>query len=167
RGGLQVARHGSRRSAGALEPGEEVSELGLLGTEVLDVARVRRHLERRARHHVHAVALEPTDLLRVVGEEAHALHAQVAQDLCPDAVVAQILPEAELEVRLHRVAALVLEGVGADLVGEPDAPALLAEVDEDAAARHRDRLERLAALVAAVAAPRAEDLAGPAPAGPA
>src|SRR2546426_4627708 len=80
------------RSAGALEPGEKVSELGLLGAEVLDVARVRRHLERCARHHVHAVALESPDLLRVVGEEPYPVHAQGAQDLRPDAVFAQVLP---------------------------------------------------------------------------
>ena len=35
-----------------------MSELGLLGAEVLDVARVRRHFQRGARHHVDAVALE-------------------------------------------------------------------------------------------------------------
>src|SRR5437773_10058220 len=59
------------RSARLLQPGQEMSELRLLGAEVLDVAGVGRDLERGARHHLDAVALEPPDLLRIVGEEPH------------------------------------------------------------------------------------------------
>src|SRR5262249_15178121 len=115
------------------------------------VAGVRRDLERRACDDGDAVALEPADLPRIVGEEADALHPQVPEDLRPDAIVAEVLAEAELEVRLDGVASAVLQGVGADLVREPDPASLLVEVDEDAAPRHRDGRERLAELVAAVA----------------
>src|SRR5262245_32435057 len=149
-----------RRSALALQPGQEMAELRLLGAEVLDVPRVRGDLERRARDDVDPVALEAADLLRVVREEADAAHAEVAEDLCADAVVAQILAEAELEVRLDRVEAAVLERVRADLVGEADPASLLVEVDEHAAPRDRHRLDRLPQLIAAVAALRAEDVAG-------
>lgn len=57
------------------------------------------------------------------------------------------------------VEALVLEGVGVELVVEADAAALLAEVEQDAAAVG-DALDRLAQLRATVAAGRAEDVAG-------
>ena len=55
--------------------------------------------------------------------------AEVAQDLRADAVVAPVLLEAELEVRLDRVAALVLQRVGAHLVRQADAAAFLVQVD--------------------------------------
>src|SRR6266403_2991565 len=148
------------RSARLLEPGQEMSEFRLLGAEILDVAGVGRDLERRARHHLDAVALEPSDLLRIVGEEAHVADAEIAEDLRTDAVVAQVLPEPELEVGLHGVEPSVLQRVGADLVGEPDATALLMQIDEHAAARDRDRLERLAELVAAIAPLGTEHVAG-------
>src|SRR5262249_42876367 len=121
------------RLGGTLGPGEQMAELRLLGAQVADVPGPRLGLERCPRHDVDAVALEAADLLRVVGEEPDPADAEVAQDLCPDAVVAQILAEAELEVRLDGVAALILERVGADLVRQPDSAALLMEVDEHAA----------------------------------
>jgi hypothetical protein len=52
-------------------------------------------------------------------------HAEVDEDLRADPVVAQVGGEAQLEVRRDRVVALVLELVGAELVLEPDAAALL------------------------------------------
>src|SRR3954463_10527595 len=104
-----------------------MTQLRLLGAEVLDVPGMRRHLERRARHDADAVRLEAADLLRVVGQQADVTHAEVAQYLRTDAVVAQIVAEAELEVRLDGVAALILQRVGADLVRQPDPPALLVE----------------------------------------
>ena len=55
---------------------------------------------------------------------------------------------------------LVLEVVGAQLVVEADAAALLAHVDDDAAALLGDHLHRLLELLAAVAAHAAEDVAG-------
>src|SRR5262245_22149991 len=142
------------------QPGQEVSELRLLGAQVLDVPGVGCDLERSTRLHPDAVALEPADLLGVVGEQADEPHTQVAQDLRTDAVVAQVLPEPELEVGLDRVAALVLERVGADLVGEADASSLLVQVDQHAAARRGDQIERLAELVATVASLGAEHVSG-------
>ena len=84
-----------------------------------------------------------------------------AQDLRADAVVAQVGREAEPLVGLDRVEALlVLQPVGADLVLEPDAAALLAHVEQHAAALGLDHLQRGLELLAAVAAQRAEGVAG-------
>ena len=74
-------------------------------------------------------------------------------------VVAGVLGQAERGVGGVGVEALVLEGVRVELVVEADAAALLAEVEQDAAAVC-DPLHRLAQLRAAVAPGRAEDVAG-------
>src|SRR5439155_3631888 len=142
-----------------LEPGEQVAELRLLRAKVPDVTGPRLGLERRTGHDIDAVALEAADLLGVVGEEPDAVDTQVAQDLRADPVVPQILAEAELQVRLDGVPALVLERVGADLVRQPDPPALLMEIDEDAATGRGDQGERLLELIPAIAALGAEHVA--------
>ena len=60
-----------------------------------------------------------------------------------DAVLARVGREAELDVRLDGVAALVLQRVRAQLVAEADAAALVAaQVDDDALALGGDALER-------------------------
>ena len=109
-----------------------MAELLLLGPEVSDVAAPRRHLERHALDDVDAVALQPGDLARVVGQEPDALDAEIAQDLRADPVVARILLEPELQVGLDGVPPAVLERLRPDLVREPDAASLLVHVDEHA-----------------------------------
>ena len=52
--------------------------------------------------------------------------AEVDEHLRADAVLARVGGEAELHVGLDGVAALVLQRVGADLVAEADAAALVA-----------------------------------------
>ncbi len=89
------------------------------------------------------------------------MHAEVHQDLRADAVLAAVHRQSELEVRVHRVVALLLQGVGADLVAEADATALVAaQVDDHAAAFPSHHLDGGIELRAAVAAPRAEHVAG-------
>ncbi|MEZ5419033.1 MAG: hypothetical protein R2708_17085 [Vicinamibacterales bacterium] len=63
-------------------------------------------------------------------------------------------------VGLDSVAAAVLKGVGADLVGKADAAAFLVQVEHHAAALDGDPPERHVGLLAAVAARRVEDVAG-------
>ena len=65
------------------------------------------------------LALEPVDLLRVVRQDPDRAQPEVDEDLRPDAVLAQVGGQAELEVRVDRVEALLLELVGAQLVGRP------------------------------------------------
>ena len=69
--------------------------------------------------------------------------------------------QALLQVGVDGVVALLLELVGADLVAESDAATLVAaQVDQDAAALLLDQVERGVQLRAAVAAQRAEHVAG-------
>src|SRR5207244_2320997 len=85
---------------------------------------------------------------------------EVGENLVSDAVVARIRRKAELEIRLHRVEARLLQLVRAQLVEQPDAPSLLGHVQEDASVLAADLGERLLELLAAVAAHGVEDVAG-------
>ncbi len=92
--------------------------------------------------HLHAELLQAADLLRVVRQQADRLHLQRVQHVRRDAVVALVVAEAEGEVGLHGVEAVVLQAVGADLVQEADAAPFLPQVEQDAVLHLPDRLER-------------------------
>ena len=103
----------------------------------------------------------PPYLRRVVRHQPHGRDAQVDEDLRADAVLARVDRQPELEVGVDRVAAVLLEGVGADLVAEADAAALVtAQVHDDARALGGDLGQRRVQLGSAVTAQRAEDVAG-------
>ena len=86
--------------------------------------------------------------------------AEVDEDLRADAVVAQVDRQAELEVGVDGVHALVLQVVGLELVQQADAAALLGQVEQHAGALALDHRQRRLELLAAVAAQRVEDVAG-------
>ena len=71
------------------------------------------------------VALQAPDLLRVVREYPDRAEPEVDEDLRADPVVAQVHGEPEALVRFDGVKALLLQPVGAQLVQQADAPALL------------------------------------------
>ena len=85
---------------------------------------------------------------------------EVDQDLRADAVVAQVGRQAELQVGVDGVEALLLQLVGAQLVEQADAAPLLGEVEQHALALLLDHRQRGLELLAAVAAQRVEDVAG-------
>ena len=86
---------------------------------------------------------------------------EVDEDLGADAVLPAVDGQAELEVGVDGVAALVLQGVGPQLVGDADAPALVApQVDHHAHACLGHPLDGGGQLEAAVAAQRPEHVAG-------
>src|SRR5690242_14421152 len=80
-----------------------VPELFFLGLEIPPREFRRRDLERQRLDDRQAVALEAHELPRVVCEEPHRPHAERAQNLRADAVVALVGLEAELLVRLDGV----------------------------------------------------------------
>src|SRR5262245_10933397 len=82
-----VASVGERR--------EQVPELVALGAQVLPVGLVGGDLDGYPLHEVKPVALQPHDLLGVIGEEAEILHPEIPQDLGADPVLAQVGGEAE------------------------------------------------------------------------
>ena len=77
-----------------------------------------------------------------------------------DAVLAQIHPEAQLQVRLHSVETLLLKFVSHDLRCQPDPPPFLPHIDDHARALIVDLLHRVMQLRTAIAPARPEDIAG-------
>ncbi len=138
-----------------------VAELELLGAQVGQVLVVRGHQQRHAADDAQVVALELDELRRVVAHEPQRGDAQVGQDLGADVVRARVDGQAELEVGLHGVAALILQTVRVHLARQPHAAPLVAtQVDHHAAAFGGHPTKRGFELRAAIAAQRAEDVAG-------
>jgi hypothetical protein len=86
-------------------------------------------VRRRPRgSHQHALAhdddlgLDLLQLVRVVGLQVNASHAERPQHGGHDAVLAPIVVEAEHQVRLDRVEPALLQALRANLVDEPGAP---------------------------------------------
>src|SRR5688500_14343484 len=68
----------------------------------------------------------------VVRNQSDAPEPQIAEDLCALLVAPQIDAEPQTLVGLDRVGAGVLQGVGADLVDDPNTATFLLLVDDDA-----------------------------------
>src|SRR5438477_5404665 len=139
---------------------DEVSRPRGLGPQVEGVELVGRHHVGDAARDADAVLLELRNLVGIVGHQPHRADLEAGEHVRRDRVIALVVAEAEREIGVHGVEALVLQRVGADLVDQADPAALLAEIEEQAA-RHRGqpaqgRLE----LVAAIAAQGARHVAG-------
>src|SRR5215203_2485685 len=127
--------HSTRTAAGAgpsvrslLDSRELVPQLLLLRLEVAAGVIGRRDLERQPFDDGELVALDADQLARIVRQQAHRTDPEILQDLDADAVVALIGLETEPLVRLDGVESLILQLVGANLVGQPDSPPLLVEI---------------------------------------
>lgn len=145
---------------GGLHAAEVVAHAGTLRFEVAPIGVVGRHFEADLFDDIQAVDAQSCGFLGVVGEDADAVDAEIAEDLGAGAVVAFVGGEAEGEIGIDGVHAFVLEFVGFDLVGEADAAAFLSEIDEDATAFVGDHGHGGFELLAAIAAHGAEDIAG-------
>ncbi len=110
---------------------KQVPHLLALRPQIVEIGEVRRDLQRQARHDRDAVALQPRDLGRVIGEQAHLPHPEVTQHRGGVAVVPHVLRQAQEMIRLDRIVALVLDRVGTDLIGQADAASLLTEVEQN------------------------------------
>ena len=112
----------------------KVSQLQALGLEVIGVVLARADPVSFERIDVTPACSRPARFFGLFVMRRTRRDAEVAQDAGREIVAAAVGLEAEREVRLDRVVALVLELIRADLVAEADAAALLHEVDEHAAA---------------------------------
>lgn len=101
-----------------------------LGLQVAFVVGIRLHLDGHLPGDLQAVAFEPHDFTRIVRQQTDGFQAEVAEDLCAEAVFAQIHLEAEFLVRFHGVVALLLQFVGLNLRRETNAAAFLAHVED-------------------------------------
>ena len=99
-------------------------------------------------------------LLGVVREQADLRDAEIAEDAGRSRILARISRQAEGEIRVDRVEPALLQAVGAQLVDQPDAAALVpAHVDDDAAVLF-DGVQRRIQLRPALALQRSERLTG-------
>jgi hypothetical protein len=132
----------------------------LLRVQVPDVVLVRRRDQRDPSGDLDPVGAQPVHLGRIVRHEAHASDSQRAQHVRRAAVVAGVLGKSEEAIGLEGVEAVLLERVGPELVREPDASALLPQVEEDARVVPRERLEGSRELIPAVAPERPQGVSG-------
>src|SRR5581483_3124127 len=152
-------RVGMRRGV-TVQQVDLVAHAAHFGFEVEGAFGVRGGDQGHARGDGDAELAERVDFGRVVGQEPDGADVEVAEDVGGDLVSALVGVAAEQEVGVDGVVPLVLKVVGAELVEEADAAALLPEVYEGAGALLRDLPESEVELGGAVAAERAEDLAG-------
>src|ERR1700730_14265535 len=136
--------------AGALE----------LGGEIAAVDGIDRRVEREPPDHVDARAGNAGALPRIVGEQGPVGAAGHREHGVGDAVVALVVVEAERGVGVDGVEPLLLELIGAHLVDETDPAPFLVEVENHAAAGLVEPRHSELELIAAVAAARAEHVAG-------
>src|SRR4051812_30945934 len=157
-----VRRVGSRSAdVGALETVEQVPHPAALGLEVGDVLRGGAGRQTDPFGDLDPEGAEVVALGGVVRDQPRALDAQLEQDPGRSAVLARVDRKAEVDVGIDGVVAAVLQLVGLQLGGDPDAAALVpTQVDDDPAARGRDGGHRIVELGAAVAPARAEHVAG-------
>ena len=98
----------------------------------------------------HAVQLELAMLLRVVGEEPHARHLEIGEDLRVQGERAEVGTEPESMVRLDRVESLVLQGICEQFVFKPYTPTFLTHVQQNSLTFFFNLPQSLMKLVAAV-----------------
>ncbi len=79
------------------------------------------------------------------------MQPEVDEDLRSHAVIAQVRLKSQLQIRLDRIAALVLQPIGPDLVEQADAAPFLIQIEQDPAPFLLNHVHRLMELVAAVA----------------
>src|SRR5204863_3772291 len=115
-------------------------------------------LDRNLCAHRQAVALHAADLLGVVGEDADRAEAEIDEDLRSNPIVAQVRGQPQAQVGLDRVEAFLLQLVGAQLVQQADAAALLGEVKDHSLALALDHRKRRFQLLAAVASQRVKNV---------
>ena len=117
---------------------------------------IRMDDERHALDDLQAIALQPRALRGIVRQETNGGKPEIGEDLCADAIVAEIRCKAELDVRLNGIAPLILQSVGTHLICKSDAASLLPYVEDNALTLCLDAAHCRCELIAAVTAHRAE-----------
>ena len=133
-----------------------MSHLFLLHRHIFAVKLICVHDDRHALDDLQAIALQPRALRGIVRQETNGRKPEIGEDLCADAIVAEIRCKAELDVRLDGIAPLILQSVGTHLVCKSDAASLLPHVEDNALALCLDTAHCRCELIAAVTAHRAE-----------
>src|SRR5690606_14585755 len=124
-----------------LVAGKRVTHPVALRVEVALVELAHPDHERHELLDLDAALGQLPRLLGVVAQQAHAADAEVLEDPDSGPVVACVGGQAEREVGVERVEAVLLQAVGTQLVDEADATPLLTAQVDDHAALGLDRVE--------------------------
>ena len=134
---------------------------GALGRQIVLVLRPRRHDQRLPPDDPQPQLGQRRLLGRVGRQQPHLPHTEVGEHLDRLVIGAGVGGVAQLQVGVHGVEPGVLQRIRPQLLAQPDAAALVpADVDHCSAPFGPDQPQRLLELLAAVAAPRAERVAG-------
>ena len=108
------------------------------------------------------VTFQSLDLGRVVGHQPHLVETATAQHVGGNPEKPLIGVETQLFIGLEGVEAVILKGISAEFIGQADTPAFLGKIEQNAGASFAFRHCRQCAaqLIAAIAAQRAEKIAG-------
>jgi len=139
---------------------KQMAQFRFFRVQIPGVVLVFLHLQRNALHHLEPVSFQSFDLAGIVGQQPHAPHAEIFQNLRANAVIPQIRRKTETQIGVHRVQSLFLQLVGLQLVNEADAAAFLPHVQQHAGAFRADLAQRRRQLRSAIAAVRMKHIAG-------
>ena len=113
-----------------------------LGLEIALVVLIWYYFDRHILCDFESISLQADTLYRVVCEQAHLVHAEVAEHLCAASVVTLIWLETEVYVGIYGIVSFFLQFVGCNLVHQPDASAFLLHVDDYTLSGFLDHLHR-------------------------
>ena len=102
-----------------------MAQFGSLRFQILLILNPRQNPLGNPLHDPDLVSFQSRDLARVVGEDPDGRHSLIVKNPGGVFVRSRVGRKTEMEIGLHRIHALVLQGVRENLVGEADAAALL------------------------------------------
>src|SRR5262249_47891697 len=119
-----------------------------------------RSFERDSGRDLDAGAGQAIKFGRIISEQEDPGAVQLLEHQRSNAIVAFVVIKAEGRIGIAGIESTILQLVGSHLVGETEAPALLSQVQDHAAAEAFELVQRKSKLVAAIASSRAEDVSG-------
>ncbi|KGQ06072.1 Aconitate hydratase 1 [Beauveria bassiana D1-5] len=139
---------------------KQMAHFGRFRIQVVRVFRVTANDQRYPFNNVNPCLSQNFDFLRVVGEQAHGVHAQQFEHVRTQRKVTLVGGKAELVVRFYRIVALVLQRIGTDFIQQPDITAFLTMIEQHAAALFGNVGKRRFKLETTVAAQAEQRITG-------
>ena len=122
-----------------------------LGREIGGVVRILAGLMWYPRHDFDAGGGEPLHFGGIVGKQPDAGLPEQLEHLRGYAEIAYIDREAEPQIGVDRIEALILQRIGTQFIDKADSPPFLSQIEQHAPALRRDAGERGIKLWAAIA----------------
>ena len=135
-----------------------VAHAFLLRLEVTLVVLIGFNFDGYILNDFKAVSFEANALYRVVGHKTHFAHTKKVEDLCTDAVVAQVGVVAQVNVGVNGIKALFLQLISCDFCHKTDATTFLIEVEHNSLAFFFHHTHSTVKLFATIATRTAEDV---------